>query len=67
MIQNEVDKLATELESKNALVNKYLKQSSKSFWVSIMALIFSLCIGIYQILQNRSIKHLTRIAATPGV
>jgi len=53
-IQNEVDKLATELESKNALVNKYLKQSTTSFWVSIIALIFSLSIGVFQIFQSRS-------------
>ena len=53
-IQNDMDKLATELESKNVLVNKYLKQSTTSFWISIMALIFSLSIGSFQIFQNRS-------------
>jgi hypothetical protein len=63
-IRNEVDKLATELESKNSLVNKYLKQSTTSFWVSIAALIFALAIGLYQIFQNRSSRLRLLIAST---
>lgn len=53
-IRNEVDKLATEMELKNSLVTKYLMQSATSFWLSILALIFALAIGLYQVFQNRS-------------
>ena len=56
-IRNETDKLATELESKNALVTKYLNQASTSFWLSITALIFSLVIGLYQLFQGRSSRQ----------
>lgn len=53
-IQIEVNKLAAEIEAKNALVNKYLNLSNTSFWISIFALFVSLVIGIFQIYQNRS-------------
>lgn len=53
-IKTDVDKLASEIETKNALVNKYLNLSNNSFWVSIFALFISVVIGIYQIYQNRS-------------
>ncbi len=62
-IRNEVDKLATELESKNSLVTKYLRQSTTSFWLSILALIFALAIGLYQIFQNRSSRLRLLIAS----
>ncbi len=53
-IRKDVDKLATELEMKNSLVTKYLNRSTTNYWISIIALIFALTIGLYQLFQNRS-------------
>jgi Rad3-related DNA helicase len=54
LVRLEVDKLASELHNKNSLVNKYLKDSTKSFWISITALAFSLLIGILQLFLHRA-------------
>ncbi len=61
-IKLEVDKVAAELVTKNALVDKYLGRSETSFWVSICALIISLGFGAVQIYQNRNSK-VSRIVA----
>lgn len=54
IIQTETNKLAKELETKNALVNKYLNRSNTSFWISILACIISFCFGLIQLYFNRS-------------
>lgn len=52
-IEIEIGKIVKELAEKNSLVNKYLAQSTFSYWVSIIALVLSLLIGIYQIFQSK--------------
>jgi len=53
-IRSEMDKLVNELYTKNSLVSEYLKDSTTSFWISVIALIFAICVGIFQIYQNRA-------------
>lgn len=53
VIQNNLEKIASELTQKNNLVNEYLKDSTTSFWVSISALVFSFILGILQLWQSR--------------
>lgn len=53
LISSDLNKLATEMIIKNTLVEKYLNKSNTSFWISIIALFFSIAIGGYQIIQNR--------------
>lgn len=50
----EVNKIADELHGKNTLVDKYLKDSSTSFWVSVIALMFSILVSSYQIFNGRA-------------
>ena len=52
-VQSDMHKISDELYNKNALVTKYLKDSTLSFWVSIAALIFSFVISIVQLYQGR--------------
>ncbi len=54
MISNDVNNLAVELHQKNLLVKEYLADSKKSFVISIVALIFSVLIGGFQIYNSRS-------------
>ena len=53
----EINKIVSELSEKNKLVNKYLSDSTKSFWISIFALFLSLVIGIYQIYLAKKPKN----------
>lgn len=64
LITGDVDKLASELKSKNALVSQYLKDSTISFWVSISALCISLMMGAYQIYQSRDSRFRSIIASS---
>ena len=64
LVRLEVDKLASELHNKNSLVNKYLKDSTKSFWISITALAFSLLIGILQLFLHRAERTKAIVAST---
>ena len=50
----EVNKIADELHNKNTLVDKYLKDSNTSFWVSVFALMFSVLVSSYQIFNGRA-------------
>jgi hypothetical protein len=56
IIQNDINKIADEINVKNQLVDKYLDRSTMSFWVSISALVFSISIAILQLYQNRPKK-----------
>lgn len=56
VIQNDINKIAEEMNVKNLLVDKYLDRSTMSFWVSISALVFSISIAILQLYQNRAQK-----------
>src|SRR6266480_196439 len=49
LIKSDMNKISDELVHQNALVNEYLKDSTRSFWVSILALILSLAVGLYQL------------------
>ena len=52
-IYREVNKVADELHTKNLLVDEYLKDSNTSFWISVIALIFSIAVSSYQIFNSR--------------
>ena len=54
LVSNGLNKISDDLYSKNLLVEEYLSDSKISFWISIIALIFSISIGLFQIIQNRS-------------
>lgn len=47
-------RISDELVKKNELVEKYLRDSRLSFWVSISGLFFSLVVGIIQIFRWRN-------------
>jgi len=53
LIQGDLEKVAKEMEQKNNLVSEYLNDSTLSFWISIIALGFSVLIGIYQLILAR--------------
>lgn len=60
-VEPEINKLTDEMKNRNQLVNEYLSQSSISFTISIIALIFSLIISAYQIYQSyKSGKNIVR-------
>ena len=52
-ISNDVNNIVEELYQKNQLVNEYLSDSKLSFWISILAVIISIIIGIIQIKSNK--------------
>lgn len=56
-ISNDMNKISDDLYNKNQLVGEYLRDSRTSFWLSIAALLLSLSIGIYQIVQNRNMIY----------
>ncbi|MDU9408072.1 hypothetical protein RTH74_10740 [Pseudomonas sp. zfem001] len=68
LISGDMEKLSSDLRGKNELVGQYLKDSTISFWVSIMALVFSLVISAYQIFLGRDgrVKVLLAQAAKEG-
>ena len=53
-VQEDVNKIARELENKNKLVSHYLNRSGTSYWLSIIALAISLIVGVIQIRQGCS-------------
>lgn len=53
LVKNDVEKIAKELIQKNELVDKYLNDSTKSFLISIFALVFTAILGIYQLYLGR--------------
>lgn len=55
-IQPEMDRLADAMQHQNQLVTSYLKDSTVSFWVSITGLVFSLLVGIGQLLQGQQTR-----------
>lgn len=63
-ISNDINNLADELSEKNKLVDEYLADSKLSFWISVIALAFSITISTYQIYSSRYARTkelLTRI------
>lgn len=56
IVMLEINKIAGELDQKNALVGEYLKDSKTSFWISVTALIFSFFISFYQLYTGRTSK-----------
>lgn len=61
-IQPEMDRLADSMQHQNELVSRYLKDSTISFWVSITGLVFSLLVGIGQLLQGQQ-QRINRVLA----
>lgn len=60
LIQTELSKISDELYNKNSLVAKYLRDSTRSYVISITAFVISLVIAFVQIYQNRK-KRLGKI------
>lgn len=56
LIQDDLVKLGDELDRKNLLVNKYLNKSEISFWISIIALIITIVLSGWQLIQNINSK-----------
>lgn len=52
LVQDDVQQIATELFNKNQLVTKYLNKSNTSFRISIIALIVTCLLSLFQIIQN---------------
>lgn len=51
-ISPDINKIADDLKDKNELVAKYLNQSDSSYTISIVAIVLTLFLGLFQILQN---------------
>lgn len=56
LIQNDMNNISDELDSKNILVTAYLSDSKTSLYVSIFSLLFALIVSSYQIYQGRPKK-----------
>ena len=56
IIQEDLNKISTELNSKNTATVKYLKYSNMSLIFSLTGLMLALILGFIQIYQNRSSK-----------
>lgn len=54
LIENDVNNLAEDMIHQNRTIEQYLRDSTKSFWISIIALAFSFSLGIYQFFASRS-------------
>ena len=59
-ITPEIIKIVEELKNKNQLVSKYLNKSNISFRISIIALIITILLSLYQIYQNYSTNKAIR-------
>lgn len=59
-IQPELDKLSNELYNKNLAVNEYLTDATVGFWFSVIALIFSITMGITQIYLEKNRRNTLR-------
>jgi hypothetical protein len=53
-IQEELNRIADEMNSKNLLVDKYLEKSNLSYWISVIALVLTIILSTIQIYQNRN-------------
>jgi hypothetical protein len=53
-IQDELNRIADELNSKNLLVDRYLEKSNLSYWISVIALVLTIILSTIQIYQNRN-------------
>ncbi len=56
IIQEDLNRIADELDNKNQLVNKYLDRSNFSYWISVVALGLTLIFSTVQIYQSRNSK-----------
>lgn len=52
IVQEDLNRVVDELNNKNLLVNKYLDQSTTSYWISIIALVLTVILSVIQIWQN---------------
>lgn len=53
-IQEDLNRIADELNSKNLLVDRYLEKSNLSYWISVIALALTIILSTIQIYQNRN-------------
>ena len=53
-IHSDVMKIADELRYKNGLINKYLNYSELSLYISVAALLITIFLSLYQIIQSNS-------------
>ncbi|NDV28928.1 hypothetical protein [Desulfovibrio sp. JC010] len=53
VIQSDVNNIADQLQHQNRLVMEYLADSTKSFYISIIALIFSVVVGVVQLWHGK--------------
>jgi hypothetical protein len=58
-IAPDLNDIVNELHEKNQAVDEYLSDSTTAFWISLLGLIFSIAIGVYQIYIGRSSKMIT--------
>ena len=56
-IQDDMVRIATEMSHKNQLVAKYLKRSNISFIISIAALVLTIILSLFQLLQGHRTKQ----------
>jgi hypothetical protein len=64
VIQSDVNRISDELANKNQLVDEYLDKSTLSYWISIAALIATILLSVYQIIQNHPRKVLKLIKSS---
>ena len=53
-IQEDLNRIADEMNSKNLLVDRYLEKSNLSYWISVIALALTIILSTIQIYQNRN-------------
>lgn len=51
-VQNEIGLISEELNNKNQLVGRYLNKSETSFTISIIALVITIVLSVYQLYQG---------------
>ncbi|MDO6611947.1 hypothetical protein Q4601_06885 [Shewanella sp. 1_MG-2023] len=56
-IDDDINKIAQELYSKNKLVDEYLDKSNLSFWVSVFGLVIALLTTLVQFIATRKNKY----------
>ena len=56
LVQDEVNQISTELYNKNQLVSKYLKSSKTSLFLSLSALLITIVVSIWQLIQGVNMK-----------
>jgi len=64
IIQNDVNRISEELYKKNQLVDEYFDKSNLSYWISIAALIATISLSVYQIIQNHPRKVIKLIKSS---